>query len=186
MFSFDRNGKEICPVQTLETAAVLDQKWCQYPVGGKPALGVVNASGVLEIYSLDVKNGIPSLTLLVKAPLGEESDNLALSLDWSNNKFDLQPSVMVSDSKGKMTIFQLDVGRSLEITQSWKAHDYEAWICAFDSWKPSTVFTGGDDSKLKIFDARNTQKPQCVINHDAGVTSFHSNTEKEHILASGG
>ncbi|KAJ8927599.1 hypothetical protein NQ314_019919, partial [Rhamnusium bicolor] len=39
--------------QTVNTAAVLDQKWCHYKVAGISLLGVVNALKKIEVYKLN-------------------------------------------------------------------------------------------------------------------------------------
>lgn len=142
LFSFDKDATELNPIQVVETAPVLDQKWCQYPLEGKPALGVVDSFGVLKIYFLIVENEITFLTLISLAVIKNDPFAMTLSLDWSNNKFNLKSSLSVSDSLGNIWIVELDENRNIQIVQSWKAHKNEAWICAFDSWNPSTVFTG--------------------------------------------
>jgi diphthamide biosynthesis protein 7 len=75
------------------------------------------------------------------------------------------------------------------VTQNFKGHDYEAWICAFDYWQNNVVYSGGDDIKLKRWDLR--QDPgsgPTLVNsksHSAGVCSLQSNPFHEHLLASG-
>lgn len=62
------------------------------------------------------------------------------------------PRIAVSDSKGCVSI--VDLEESDRVSHHWKAHDYEAWICAFDYHNTSHVFSGGDDCKLKLWDLR--------------------------------
>lgn len=142
LFSFNKDAKELNPIQVVETAPMFDQKWCQYTVGGKPTLGVVDSFGALKIYSLTVENEIAFLTLISEAVIKNDPLSMTQSLDWSNNKFNSKPSVSISDSFGNVTIVQLDESQDIQTVQSWKAHEKDALICAFDSWNPSTVFTG--------------------------------------------
>ena len=46
----------------------------------------------------------------------------------------------------------------LEIVQTSKQHDFEAWICTYDSWDPNLIYSGGDDCKLKIWDLRSCNR----------------------------
>ena len=48
---------------------------------------------------------------------------------------------MVSDSAGCINIVSVREG-VMEVTEEWKAHDYEAWIAAFDYHDTNTVYTG--------------------------------------------
>lgn len=55
--------------------------------------------------------------------------------------FRLEPHIAASDSTGSISIHRL-ASSKLEKTHSWKAHDYEAWITAFNQWDQEIVFTG--------------------------------------------
>jgi len=44
---------------------------------------------------------------------------------------------LVSDSLGKISL--LDNGT---VTENWKAHDFEAWITAFDKWDETRIWSG--------------------------------------------
>jgi diphthamide biosynthesis protein 7 len=46
---------------------------------------------------------------------------------------------MVSQSDGTIALM---TGQELKLEHEWKAHDYEAWIAAFDYWNPSVCYTG--------------------------------------------
>ena len=63
-----------------------------------------------------------------------------------------QNLIVTSDSLGKVSI--IDGGRaSFRVLQSWRAHDFEAWIVCFGS-ESHTVFSGGDDCRLCVWDTR--------------------------------
>ena len=51
------------------------------------------------------------------------------------------PMIVVSDSKGSICTCKYD-GHSFIKDQSWKAHDFEAWIAAWDYWDSNIVYTG--------------------------------------------
>lgn len=73
------------------------------------------------------------------------------------------------------------------MTDSWHAHDHEAWICAFNYWNPSIIFSGGDDARFKTWDSRIgfTSAITTSRRHTMGVCSIQSNPHREHILATG-
>lgn len=51
------------------------------------------------------------------------------------------PMLTTSSSNGCVQVHQLTSG-DLTPVSSWKAHDYEAWITAFNYWDTNVVFTG--------------------------------------------
>jgi diphthamide biosynthesis protein 7 len=59
------------------------------------------------------------------------------------------PQIAVSDSEGCISIVNLERGED-RIHHQWKAHDFEAWITAFDYHNTTQVYTGGDDCLLKM------------------------------------
>lgn len=76
---------------------------------------------------------------------------------------------------------------------TWKAHEYEAWIAAFDCYTPTTVWSGGDDLTLYGWDVRtgpdsgHIPSPTffCTKPFDGGVTSLQSHHLRQHIWAVG-
>ncbi|XP_031778013.1 diphthine methyltransferase [Nasonia vitripennis] len=186
---------KLSKLQQIEVAAVLDMKWAHVRcLGDRILLGVVNAAGFLQIYELTKSSTeAPSLSLVSEVSIGEDDgeDRLALSLDWSTGRrFDLEDQdveITVSDSGGSISVLKLgDGGKSLERVHFWKAHEFEAWITAFDYWDTNVVYSGGDDCKFLRFDTRTGPKPTMTCRvHEAGVTSLHSNWEREYSLVSG-
>ncbi|KAF7398697.1 hypothetical protein HZH66_006594 [Vespula vulgaris] len=176
-------------LQQLETEGVLDMKWAHVTCNQKILLGVVNSLGYLQIYQL--RNGDDEmLKLMTELKVNDQKEEiLALSLDWSTGKYSCENNsivkIIVSDSTGDITLFELHNDQIKNLT-SWLSHEYEAWISAFDYWNVNIIYTGGDDCKFQRFDIR-TEKKFTMSNmiHTAGVTSIHSNADKEHILASG-
>lgn len=56
--------------------------------------------------------------------------------------------VVVSHSSGDVTVLKF-VESSLQRLGVWKAHDFEAWIVAFNYWNPFIFYSG---EKIDIFD----------------------------------
>lgn len=114
-----------------------------------------------------------------------DDSTLCLSLDWSTRRHstpeyvyanaahvvgdpdhvfmhDSPASLVVSLSNGEICL--LGGETQLEMTSRWHAHDFEPWIAAFDCWDPSTVWTGGDDLKLKGWDLRQGCEQPTFVN----------------------
>ncbi|XP_059192527.1 diphthine methyltransferase isoform X1 [Centropristis striata] len=190
LFEFRRAGSMSPPLtelQRMDTAAILDLKWCHVPVSGEAVLGLADATGQLQLYTLQhSQEGGRSLHSLCSSKVGPE--RLALSLDWSTGRMDSSSDVRVvcSDSAGCVSVLSMAEGALMALSQ-WKAHDFEAWIAAFSYWDTQLVYSGGDDCKLKGWDLR--LGPSCPTftskRHSMGVCSIHSNPHREHILATG-
>ncbi|KAI8460072.1 WD40-repeat-containing domain protein [Phakopsora pachyrhizi] len=69
----------------------------------------------------------------------------------------------------------------------WNAHNFEPWTCGFDYWNLSTILTGGDDCKLKVWDSRDGLKNPVLVNKqfEGGVTAIRSHHLREHTFAVG-
>ncbi|KAM9393187.1 diphthine methyltransferase isoform 1-T2 [Pholidichthys leucotaenia] len=189
LFEFQRAGP-MCPplteLQRMDTAAILDLKWCHVPVSERVVLGMATATGELQLFTLtQSQEGSHSLQTLTSLEVG--SDRLALSLDWSTGRLDgSDVRVVCSDSAGSVSVLSLAEGDLTALSQ-WKAHDFETWISAFSYWDTQLVYSGGDDCKLKGWDLRvGPSSPTFVSKrHSMGVCSIHSSPHREHILATG-
>lgn len=136
LMEFNESSK-ISLKQTIEMPAVLDSKWCCKKLENKILLGVVNSVAEVLVYELLMDTLDCTLSLITKISICEKSDVLALSLDWSAE----QSSLTVSDSRGQITLLLFQESK-LNIKFQWNAHNYEAWITAFDYWKPNVIYTG--------------------------------------------
>eukprot|EP01135_Chromosphaera_perkinsii_P012004 Nk52_evm12s2568 gene=Nk52_evmTU12s2568 len=185
---------------------------------GTAVVGVVDAVGQLNVYALEEnkakeKEGegerSPSygLSMICSGGKTVEEGCLYLSLDWSdrigavsamegdtqeeNNPPSSDPSsrrVAVSQSDGQVSLWSLSESRGLSQLQTWQAHDYEAWITAFDYHHPEIVFSGGDDCLLRGWDTRSACASPIFANrrcHSMGVCSIQSHPSREEVFASG-
>ncbi|KAM4577655.1 diphthine methyltransferase isoform 1-T1 [Odontesthes bonariensis] len=180
-------GPPLTELQHMDTAAILDMKWCHVPVSEKPVLGMAAATGELQLYTLSEgqQEGGRSLQTLCSSEVGAE--RLALSLDWSSGRMDSSDlRVVCSDSAGCVSVLSLAEGALMALSH-WKAHDFEAWIAAFSYWDTQLIYSGGDDCKLKGWDLRVGPSSPAFTSkrHSMGVCSIHSNPHREHILATG-
>ncbi|XP_052504267.1 diphthine methyltransferase [Budorcas taxicolor] len=185
----DRSPCPLVEVQRRDTSAILDMKWCHVPVAGHPVLGVADASGSIELLRL-----VPSedtWTLQPCSRLALERQCLALSLDWSTGKAgrasDQPLKIISSDSKGQLHLLKIsEAGPGLQAVVTWQAHQFEAWVAAFNYWQTEVVYSGGDDGLLKGWD---TRMPDAATfssrRHSMGVCSVQSSPHREHVLATG-
>ncbi|CAH0398057.1 unnamed protein product [Chilo suppressalis] len=183
LFVVNQNVGDLSPVQTLDTAGVLDQKWCYHTIQSNPVLAVATSVGCVELYRLENNGGL-SLNLWTKEEIGK--DILALSLDWSTNKMlNDPPKLVVSDSSGSVTILTV-TENGMKKTNTWKSHNFESWIAAFNYWNTEVFYSGGDDCVFKCYDVR---VPDAAVStnrsHEAGVTAVRSNMDCEHQLLTG-
>ncbi len=167
-------------MHSVDTSAILDIKWRNFE--REALLASADADGKVTLYKLTED----ALSKSCDVSIGDESEFLALSLDWSDKKTtNPDAKIVVSDSKGGISIVKGN-SASLEIISSWsKAHDLEAWIACFDAFNDNVVYSGGDDSKLKCFDSRQEAPVFVCKEHEAGVTSVLSNATKEREVFSG-
>lgn len=127
LFEFNDNDSTLEKLQQIETEAILDQKWYK-----KNFLVTATSLGKIQFYDLLEK----SLTKSSEVTLKRDADeNLALSIDTDEN----HERIVVSDSQGKISL--IDVVTEGILSQ-WKAHEFEAWSCAFDRWNENLIYSG--------------------------------------------
>lgn len=145
LFSLNDNSETLIPDQIIDTSGILDQKWCHHIINSCPLLGVVTSKGYLEIYKLIINTETrkPLLVNLIKSLVTESEDILALSLDWSYKKDSIDSiKITISDSKGNISIHELNDNLNFVKLYSFESHNFEAWITAFDYWDSNIIYSG--------------------------------------------
>lgn len=184
---FEHTPHDLKLRQTIQTPAILDQKWCHNQINNDSTLAVVNADGQLEIYRLNNDIQLELCCAINIKEINSLNELLLLSLDWCTGKFGSnEPELVVSDSKGCVYLIKLS-NNTLDLLTKWDGHTYEAWIAAFYYWDTNIVFSGGDDCLFMKYDRRIDCSKPIIKNraHQAGVTAFHSNKSKEFIVVTG-
>jgi diphthamide biosynthesis protein 7 len=184
----------------IETAAILDMKWLHPSLS---CLSIALANSQVSLYSLQ-----NSTLEHIKSISINSTKALCLSLDWSDRiggytggyKEDAEANTMneaqaiISQSDGTLATLSHSLSSSSQpVVETWGAHDFEAWIAAYDCWSNgNVVWSGGDDLCLKGWDLRTerideqrtptfTQK-RCF---EGGVTSIQSHHLRQHLWAAG-
>ncbi|BGP52979.1 hypothetical protein JCM8202_004063 [Rhodotorula sphaerocarpa] len=185
LYEVDRGGRNLKELQRFDGPAILDMKWSPRPWRGQTTLAVADAKGRVQLHGL--RDDEDRLELRGEIVCADDS-TLCLSLDWSTRRHSTPDpaSLVVSLSNGEICL--LGGETQLEVTSRWHAHDFEPWIAAFDCWDPSTVWTGGDDLKLKGWDLRQGCEQPTFVNKrtfEGGVTSIQSHRTRENLFAVG-
>ncbi|XP_058455272.1 diphthine methyltransferase isoform X2 [Malaya genurostris] len=177
LFSYNIENNSLTLKQTIETSAILDQKWHQQI----PSVAVVNASGEVVMFNLSLEEQLTKIDILSIPITDGGSDQLALSIDWTKQG----DRALVSDSNGGISIIRTDKC-GMRIQNRWTAHAFEAWTCAFDKANDNVVYTGGDDAVLCVYDIRCLNVTVAKNkSHSAGITSLLAFHHVEHLLATG-
>lgn len=183
------SGQQLTTETTLDMPGILDIKWCPKPFPQGSFVALVNSIGQLRIYTMITnKDGTSSQTVQMSevATFDLGDDCLGLSLDWSNRVNGSSTHICSSTSTGDIHTHVVE-GSDLRPLTSWKGHDFEAWITAYNYWDTNLIYTGGDDCKLKGWDMRIDPKQPSFVNkrHSMGVTSIQSSPHREHLLCTG-
>ncbi|XP_077259933.1 diphthine methyltransferase [Temnothorax americanus] len=187
------NDGELELLQEVCTSAVLDMKWLHVvdAVETRVLLAVVDSTGYLQIHQLENDGEKLELVLVAKLKVNDDENVLALSLDWSREKYTASfpihdTSILVSDSAGQISRFTWRESGDLTKDFAWPAHMFQAWIVAFDYRDPFVFYSGGDDDRFLCFDCRTGSRPVVESKeHTTGVTSVHSNVNETFLLATG-
>ncbi|XP_012234135.2 diphthine methyltransferase [Linepithema humile] len=189
-------GGKLEMLHQIDTSGILDMKWMHITDidNNRILLGVVNSNGYLQIYELryvDSAHNKTEFKLIAEEKIGADDEKvMALSLDWSVGRgawtSDSIPHIAVSDSLGRISHFTWHETSNLTKNFTWSAHQFQAWIVAFNYGSKNIFYSGGDDNKFLTFDTRVGSVPVFRSReHIYGVTSIHNNIVKPHTLVTG-
>ncbi|KAI0078877.1 WD-40 repeat-containing protein [Panus rudis PR-1116 ss-1] len=181
----DRDADSFKTVHEVSLPAVPDVKWCHRTAEATPAIAVADSEGNVTIFEYHVQEKkVQEMQAIRLAP----PSVLSLSLDWSNRRTPTSGygSLIVSLSNGALSLLRPD-STGLVVESTWHAHDFEPWIAAWNYWDNNVIYSGGDDLRMKGWDARAGFENPIFTNKkcDAGVTSIQSHPNLEHLLAVG-
>lgn len=134
-------------LQKVCTSAVLDMKWLHVAdVETRVLLAVADSIGYLQIHQLKDDGKKIELELITKLKVNNDENVMALSLDWSREKYAPDPvnntNILVSDSAGKISQFTWCEAGELTKDFTWSAHEFQAWIVAYDYISPCIFYSG--------------------------------------------
>ncbi|KAG9042112.1 hypothetical protein FS837_011344 [Tulasnella sp. UAMH 9824] len=164
-------------LQRFNLPAILDMKWSHRPRPEGSLLAIADAEGCIRVHRLSAPE-VAHRTLLANPTSLIDSASVA---NGSNE------SIVTSTSDGCISVVGPEDGE-MTVTETWKAHDFEPWIAAWDYWSErQIIYSGGDDCKMKGWDLRQgTMTPTFTNkNFEAGVTTIQSHPFEEHVLAVG-
>ncbi|WFD41484.1 DNA topoisomerase [Malassezia psittaci] len=182
-------------IDAIDGEAILDTKWClasdEPSDQGYGILGIADASGHLQLHKLNEDLKFAAMTSWTV----NTDKALCLSVDFSDrttrNADDAK--TIVSQSDGSLAMIPSLYTKQPDGIQTWAAHDYEAWIAAWDTSSDGTIaWSGGDDLTLKgwdmrtpIYDGVRSATFQCQKGFDGGVTSLQNHPTQPQYWAVG-
>jgi len=183
-------------IKSVDSAGIFDIKFSSLQENRARLLASATASGHCDIYPFSGSESIPGDPIKLNLLENEQDEAYCLSVDWNDRKNSQNAlKVAVSLSNGYISVLEIRDGADAEVVNSFFAHEYpyldagaEAWITSFDCWNPNVLYSGADDSKLKVWDLNaGIQKPVLVnsTSHSAGVCSMQTSVHEEHLLVTG-
>ncbi|GAA6007225.1 hypothetical protein JCM11491_003051 [Sporobolomyces phaffii] len=192
LYSVDPNGENLKELQRFESPAILDMKWSPRPWNGHDqVLAIADAKGHVQLHSLDTAT--LRLSLIETITVADDK-TLCLSLDWSTrHPSSPEPATIIASlSNGSLVLLTPPAPTSSStpsfvVSKTWPAHDFEPWITSFDCWKPTVVWSGGDDLRLKGWDLESDCEVPTFVNKrfEGGVTTITSHPLVENLIAVG-
>lgn len=161
-------GGKLKMLHQIDSSGILDMKWMYIPDidNNRVLLAVVNSNGYLQIYELkyvDSTHDRTELKLIAEETvIIDDEKAMALSLDWSIGRgasctSDSLPHIIVSDSLGRISHFTWREMNSLTKNFTWSAHQFQAWIVAFN-YENDNIFYSG-----MIFEFIISNKFICIL-----------------------
>ncbi|KAG7234274.1 hypothetical protein INR49_005235 [Caranx melampygus] len=151
LFDFCREksmGPPLTELQRIDTAAILDMKWCHVPVSGRALLGIAAATGELQLYSMS--DGALSTVSQWKAHDFEA---------WISafSYWDTQLIYSGGDDC-KLKGWDLRVGPSCP-TMTSKRHSMGVCSIQSNPHREHILATGSYDEQVLLWDGRNMRQP---------------------------
>jgi diphthamide biosynthesis protein 7 len=143
LYLFSTRGSALTELSCLEASGIFDLKWRRSSPGNVPAMAQASSDGTVSVYSLREEEEENADCVSSEKGAGfalekefevdcADSSAMCLSVDW--DPFAAQ-GLSASLSSGFLcTVAMAASGPMLERT--WKGHEYEAWVAAYDKWKP--------------------------------------------------
>jgi diphthine methyl ester acylhydrolase len=73
-------------------------------------------------------------------------------------------NLVVSMSNGFIALLRSSESAGLTLTDTWRAHEFEPWVAAWNYWDTNILYTGGDDLKMKGWDIRQSLSQPTFVN----------------------
>ena len=176
LFQYNDSDRSLNVVHHQKTVGILDLKWIS-PTTDVTLLSTVSALGQLSLYSLNDMNK----PLICEDVTTDQT--IALSHSWFHQT---NSYVLISDQQGSLSLCELGSTNGLRFSQSWSAHEYECWTCEWDRTDPNIVYSGADDTFLKVWDIRQTQQAIHINRkHTMGICSILSNVTDPNEFLTG-
>lgn len=154
LYKYDIHSNTLDQADVIETAAVLDAKWLV--IDDKCLLIAASALADVLVYELRPDE---RLHFVDRYGLADHTDESRLTLSVDVCDMTDRACVLASDSRGSLTLLTV-AANGIRKDRSWKAHNFEAWTCAFDKWNLNVVYSGGDDTCKHLFPF-----PFCTSRH---------------------
>ncbi|XP_077241758.1 uncharacterized protein LOC143882182 [Tasmannia lanceolata] len=169
----------------IETAGVFDIKWNRGGVDVHPLLALADADGCLRLHGLQCSSDASGAGGAMLTEIGGEkvSSSMCLCLDWNP----LATSISVGLSDGSISLVTLREAQ-LQISQTWKAHEFEVWATSFDTHQPHLLYTGSDDCRFRCWDLRESPSNLAFQNtktHKMGVCCIAKSPTDSNTLLTG-
>lgn len=135
-------------LQKICTSAVLDMKWLHVAdVETRVLLAVADSAGYLQIHQLKDDGKKIELELVTKLKVSDDKNVMALSLDWSQEKYVtsdpiVNTNILVSNSVGQVSQFTWSEKGELTKNFTWPAHKFQAWVVASDFDSQDVFYSG--------------------------------------------
>eukprot|EP01018_Ginkgo_biloba_P024126 Gb_35503 [translate_table: standard] len=113
--------------------------------------------------------------------------SMCLSLDWDQANIEFNSNIAVGLSDGFVSVVSLREAQ-MQVENAWKAHGFEVWAVAYDSYRPDLLYSGADDCNFCGWDLRENSDHSIFRNtksHRMGVCSIQKSPEWEYSVITG-